>query len=333
LKKVHLPNVLGILFGGVSLAVLIGFLSQRLAQRRDLRKHPAPGRLVDVGGFRMHIHAGGKSSGSGKNSAGGKGSPTVVLDSGSGGTSLDWTNIQAELAKSTRVCSYDRAGHGWSDAGRHAHTLANIAQDLDALLRISQEQGPFVLVGHSLGGLYANYFARRYPEQVAGMVLVDAVPPEIYDELPVKFHLETRRMLQRRYLSALFGLMRLGVLREDSESETELGRMRSILSLRPGFWREALKQNRNLGPGVNRVVESAGPFPDIPLVVITPAKAPWLESIRPDLPEKWLAGQQRLTGLTPQGRLVVVEKASHDLLTDAPQVIVQAVKEISSRPG
>jgi pimeloyl-ACP methyl ester carboxylesterase len=320
LKKIRLPNVLGILFGGISLAALIGFLSQRLALRRDLHKHPAPGRLVDVGGFRMYILATGK------------GSPTVVLDSGSGGTSLDWANIQAELAKTTRVCSYDRAGHGWSDAGRHAHSLANIAQDLDALLRISNEHGPFVLVGHSLGGLYANYFARRYPDQVAGMVLVDAAPPEIYDELPVKLNLENRRMLQRRYLSALFGLMRLGILREEPESETELGRMRSILSLRPGFWRESLKQNRNLGPGVSRVVESAGPFPDIPLVVITPAKAPWLESIRADLPEKWLAGQQRLAGLSPRGRLVVVKNASHDLLADAPQVIIQAVKEVISKP-
>jgi pimeloyl-ACP methyl ester carboxylesterase len=321
LKKGRLPNLLGILFGGISLAALFGFLSQRLAIRRDLRRHPAPGKLVDVGGFRMHIQASGK------------GSPTVVLDSGSGGTSLDWGNIQAELAKTYRVCSYDRAGHGWSDAGRHAHNMANIAQDLDALLRISHEHGPYVLVGHSLGGLYANYFARRYPDQVAGMVLVDAAPPEIYDELPVKFYLESQRMLQRRYLAALFGLMRLGVLREDPESETELDRMRSILLLRPGFWRESLKQNRNLGPGVIRTVESAGLFPDIPLVVITPAKAAWLDSIRPGLSQKWLEGQQRLSESSPKGRLVVVENAGHDLLTGAPKVIIDAVREVIQAYG
>ena len=123
-----------------------------------------PGRLVDVdgGGFIMHIYCTGE------------GSPTVVLDAGLGELSLSWARVQEQVSQHTRVCSYDRAGMGWSEEGPKPRTYMKIADELDALLQAAGEQGPYVLVGHSNGAHTVRFFVQNYPTEVAGIVLVDA---------------------------------------------------------------------------------------------------------------------------------------------------------------
>ena len=125
--------------------------------------HPKPlGRLVDLGGHRLHVNCTGK------------GSPTVVVENGLGDFSLDWTLVQARVSAFTRICTYDRAGYAWSDAGPKPRTFAQLNLELrDALSKLG-ERGPFVLVGHSYGGPVMRNFAVIYPHDVAGMVLVDA---------------------------------------------------------------------------------------------------------------------------------------------------------------
>jgi pimeloyl-ACP methyl ester carboxylesterase len=113
----------------------------------------------------------------------GEGSPTVILETLSGGTSAYWAWIQPEIAQHTRVCSYDRAGRGWSAAGPPAD-LWGTAENLHAILGNAGIEGPYVLAGHSIGGLYARAFAARHPDEVAGMVLLDAAHPEQYDRYP-----------------------------------------------------------------------------------------------------------------------------------------------------
>jgi pimeloyl-ACP methyl ester carboxylesterase len=131
----------------------------------DARAHPAPGQLVDVGGHRLHL------------SCTGSGGPTVVLEPGAGMTSSDLGSITPAVAGETRVCVYDRAGRGWSEPADTPQDGAQIATDLHTLLHRGQVPGPYVLVGHSFGGLYALSFAARYPDEVAGMVLVDSTAP------------------------------------------------------------------------------------------------------------------------------------------------------------
>ncbi len=126
---------------------------------------PAPGRLVDVGGHRLHLDCVGT------------GSPTVVLESGLGGSSALWSRIADDVAPTARVCAYDRAGQGWSDSTDTAPDGDSIASDLSALLAAAGEAGPYVLVGHSVGGPYVMTFAAESPASVAGLVLLDATSP------------------------------------------------------------------------------------------------------------------------------------------------------------
>jgi pimeloyl-ACP methyl ester carboxylesterase len=147
----------------VALPVL-GLTYEAITAAIDARRFPPPGKLVMVDHHQMHINCTGA------------GSPTVVMDAGLGGWSLDWSAVQPEIAQFTRVCSYDRAGLGWSEAGANPGDAQQAVAELHTLLANSGERGPFVVVGHSNGGLRAVLYAHAYPQEVAGVVLVDPTP-------------------------------------------------------------------------------------------------------------------------------------------------------------
>jgi pimeloyl-ACP methyl ester carboxylesterase len=132
----------------------------------DARAYPMPGQLIDVGGHRLHLHCTGS------------GSPTVVLEPGLGAASSDLGWIAPVVSRDSRVCVYDRAGRGWSDAADGPQDGAHIAADLHTLLDRAHVPGPYVLAGHSFGGLYILSFAAQFPDQVAGMVLLDSTAPK-----------------------------------------------------------------------------------------------------------------------------------------------------------
>ena len=152
-------------------ALVIGAIYQAIATEIDQRAaFPAPGEMVDVGEHRLHLNCVGQ------------GSPTVVLDAGWGYTSVEWSAwVQPEVAEHTRVCAYDRAGMGWSEPEPGPPNATQTAEELHALLQEADEEGPYVLVGHSLAGLYSRIYAERYPEEVAGMVLVDSSHPDQFE--------------------------------------------------------------------------------------------------------------------------------------------------------
>jgi pimeloyl-ACP methyl ester carboxylesterase len=130
-----------------------------LSQQPDVG--PPPGRLFDVGGRRLHLHCTGA------------GTPTVVIESGASAFAIDWTLVQPEIARTNRVCSYDRAGHGWSDPVTDAAPRASIPGELHALLQTAQEKPPYILVGASMGALWVRRYQIDYPDEVVGLVLVD----------------------------------------------------------------------------------------------------------------------------------------------------------------
>jgi pimeloyl-ACP methyl ester carboxylesterase len=144
---------------------------ETIREARD-RRIVAPGQLVDVGGHRLHLRCAGS------------GTPTVLLQSGLGETAAYWGWISPAIARDTRVCVYDRRGRGWSDPVSVAQDGGAVAADLHTLLVRDNVPGPFVLVGHSSGAQYVRIFARRYPDQVAGMVLLDGQPAEAFQGLP-----------------------------------------------------------------------------------------------------------------------------------------------------
>jgi pimeloyl-ACP methyl ester carboxylesterase len=139
---------------------------QTVRESLDARDYPMPGQLIDVGGHRLHLHCTGS------------GSPTVVLEPGHGAASSDLGWIAPAVARDSRVCVYDRAGRGWSDPADGPQDAAQIAADLHTLLERAQVPGPYVLAGHSFGGLYILSFAAQFPDQVAGMVLLDSTAPK-----------------------------------------------------------------------------------------------------------------------------------------------------------
>jgi pimeloyl-ACP methyl ester carboxylesterase len=150
---------------GVLALASIGGGYETVRETMDARAYPMPGRLIDVGGHRLHL------------SCTGSGSPTVVLEPGAGAmsSSLGW--VAPAVARDTRVCVYDRAGRGWSEPADVSQDSLRITTDLHTLLQRGQVPGPYVLAGHSFGGLYVLTFAARYPDEVAGMVLIDSTAP------------------------------------------------------------------------------------------------------------------------------------------------------------
>ena len=157
----------------VILVLLSGsWIAGASAKKKLMAQNPAPGQMVDAGGFKMHIHCTGE------------GSPTVILVSGLDDFSSMWSLVQPEIAKSTRVCSYDRAGLGWSEASPNPRTSANMVKELHALLVNANVEGPYVMVGHSFGGALARLYVHTYPDEVVGLVFVDVAPPELFERFP-----------------------------------------------------------------------------------------------------------------------------------------------------
>src|SRR5215210_2370637 len=159
---------------GVLLALAVaGAIYQAIATMRAERAYPPPGEMVDVGGYSLHINCVGQ------------GSPTVLLDGGSGEFSAQWVRVQREVSGTTRVCAYDRAGMSWSEMGPEPRDAKRISSELHALLKGANIEGPYVLVGHSLGGMYMQTYAARYPDEVAGVALVDSSQPDQFSYPPV----------------------------------------------------------------------------------------------------------------------------------------------------
>jgi pimeloyl-ACP methyl ester carboxylesterase len=202
-KKRPLLWIRRILLGLLAFLVAIasaGLIYQAVAQHIDERRFPPPGQLVDIGGYKLHINCIGH------------GSPTVILDAAGGNSSASWGLVQPGLARSTRVCAYDRAGMGWSERGPVPRDLKQHVGELHALLSRAEIEGPYVMVGHSYGGRVALVYANEYPSDVVGMVLIDPgkldddarFPPENRADLAA----ENRTVFVARWL-APFGVVRL----------------------------------------------------------------------------------------------------------------------------
>jgi len=176
----------------------VGATYENIALTRDQDAYAAPGTSYDVGGRQLHLDCRGH------------GGPTVVLFNGLGEISASWARIVGPVAETTRVCAYDRAGQGWSEDADHPQDGIEAAQDLHTLLAAAGESGPYVLAGHSTGGTYAMTFASRYPEQVAGLVLLDSSSPEQLTAIPAY---ASQYAVMRRGLALLPTLNRVGLSR------------------------------------------------------------------------------------------------------------------------
>jgi pimeloyl-ACP methyl ester carboxylesterase len=170
-KKSRISAILigfGLFIGLLVLFVLVLWVNQRAAIQQVRRDFPAPGQLFNVQGNVIHLNCSGSSRLAHK-------APTVVIDAGNASYSLDWSNLQRSLPSTYRVCTYDRPGYGWSKPSGNPRDADHIVEELHSLLQAAGEAGPYLLVGHSLGGLNMQLFAARYTDEVAGLILIE--PP------------------------------------------------------------------------------------------------------------------------------------------------------------
>lgn len=301
---------------------------------------PPPGRLIDIGGFRLHLNCTGQ------------GSPTVLLDAALGASSISWSLVQPALARITQVCSYDRAGFGWSDAGPMPRTAGRIAAELRTLLERAGVSPPFVLVGHSYGGLIMRVFASRYWSDTAALVLVDPAHPEDWVKPAPKEQLRIDRgvrLCRQGGRAARLGLARVvralvsagalsaaralvSVASRGALSRQDEGILAPVSRLPPEA-RRPLKQFWTqphffdaLGSQIESVCVSAaealaaaeGGYGDLPLVTISST----------DPGEYRLRQQEALARLSTRGRHVVAAKSGHWIPLDEPQIVIDVVRDV-----
>lgn len=312
-----------VLFGLLLLLVAlsgIGAIYQVMATARDARAFPPPGQLVDVGGYKLHIYCLGT------------GSPTVVTESGLGGSSPDWSLVQPAVSQSTRICSYDRAGAGWSEAGPAPRTSEQIAKELHTLLVNAEVPGPYVLVGHSAGGLHIQVYAGQYPDEVAGLVLVDPTPAQLI----LEFTPEARAVLlptarQFRLLSMLqwVGLLRFMPLPGD-EALTPLPATTQALirahRLQSGAVAAMSAEVLNMETSIMQTASAAPLPPDRPLLLVwhgIPAEPIELEPVAK-------ASMEALVHRSSNSKLVIAENSGHYVTFDRPDVVIEAIRQVAA---
>jgi pimeloyl-ACP methyl ester carboxylesterase len=258
LKRLGIGSILFII-----LILLSAYAFQAYTTARSKRLYPPPGKLVDIGGYRLHY----QSSGSG--------SPVVVLDSGLGGGIEQWRLVQPEVAKFTRVISYDRAGLGWSDRGPKDRTSRQIVKELYTMLSQAEVPGPYVLVGSSFGGYNVQLFAHEYPDHVAGLVLVDPaidIPPEEIPESYRRFSENTARYAKWAFL-VRFGIVHLVAPQAFENSPPEEREERLSLILRTSYGLTWADEVLNFPISTSQMKGWTLP-PDIPLAVLSASRSP-----------------------------------------------------------
>ena len=283
---------------------------------RDRRRYPAPGLLVDVEGHRMHLQVSGADAGG----------PTVVLEAGMGSFSPNWYWVQQELAGTVRSVAYDRAGLGWSESTGRPRDAGTIADDLWRALRVAGLEPPFVLAGHSFGGLPVRAFADLYPELTAGLVLVDASHPDQWARWPMPYADRILAVSQRIFaILGWFGVLRALNLASSISNglpAQQVAELRAGAAL-PGFSATEAAQTRAWSMS-RQQLKAARPLRDLPLVVLAVSE-------QPVGGELLTALQLELSELTEDARFELVQGAGHESLIsqrEHARVVAAAIRTV-----
>ena len=327
------------LFALFAVLSLAGASYQILGNWWDKHRFPQCGRSIQAGPLRLNIDCSGQ------------GRPAVILDSGMGVPGIGWHLVQPRVASFSRVCSYDRAGYGWSDSGPKPRTSLQIARELKSLLDAAGEKGPYVLVGHSFGGYNVRMFTALYPRDVVGIVLVDAehgdeeeriealLPPAVKEQENRRDH---RSEILDRALTPLMvhlGIDRLSTaLGWDIHGSLPKELRQELLYLQPRSDQAGSEENQADSVSWEQV-RSAGNLGDTPLIVLTAGRPydPDPLLTKEEMEEEksvWInVLQVEETRLSTRGKQIIVSDSGHMIPFERPEAVVAAIREIWAVSG
>ncbi len=293
-------------FGVIVLSIFITPVAvadiQKTSGEDNFDPSSPPGRFVSVGLHMMYIDCMGDSA------------PTVLIDVGLADASANWYKLAKQLSNNVKVCLYDRAGYGLSDTGPGARTTSQITKELHALLDKAEVPGPYILVGHSFGGFTARYFATSYPEETAGLVLVESShPDQIYrlaglDKINKKPLKVARREPPPDHMNAFE--KRWYFL--NSSRKATFAQMEELRYFKDSAFE----------------VKHAGPLPDVPLAVLTRGKHQLPEVDGVSLEQEWQDMQSELLTLSRNSWQQIIKDAGHNLYADAPDIVISTILKV-----
>jgi pimeloyl-ACP methyl ester carboxylesterase len=320
--------------------VALAAICQAVGTAADLRRYPPPGRMIDVGGCRLHLIESGADG------------PPVIFESGISATCLSWTGVQAQVAGFARAHAYDRAWLGWSDPSTRPRTTSAIVDELDALLATAGISPPYILVGHSYGGMLVRAYAAQYSDRVAGLVLVDPLSPDEWLHVTPAHAQMLRlgvRLARRGALLARLGVVRLSLalllsggtrLRRIPQIIAKLssGRGESVISrlvgevskLPPETWPMVRahwcqpKSFRGLAAYLEALPASAAEAHAFPEAVNLPVIVLSASNSTPEQRKE----RDALARRSPRGRHTIAAKSGHWIQLDEPELVVQAIGEM-----
>jgi pimeloyl-ACP methyl ester carboxylesterase len=339
LTRPRLKNVMHFRYLNTLIAFLGLVISSAYALSPSSTITPAlPGRMVDLGGYRLHLDCTGR------------GEPTVILSAGAGAFSTDWALVQPKVAAFTRVCSYDRGGAAWSDLGPKPRTMDQEAFDLHRMLTIAGEHGPYIMVGQSLGGMVARIFTESNPKEVVGIVLVDAYSEDSQlfmngKLVRVRLDAKERSIPAPRTSSSISDQLRPTELQDIEAFMKQMGapQIDAPYNRLPEFSKQvrlwALQQAKYWAQDDDYLAEISArmyaedkshqhPLGDTPVVVLTRDLYDYPGPDSALLTKEHKEQQTRMAQLSTQGRQVIVPDSGHEIQLYAPDAVVNAIRNV-----
>ncbi|NJC97574.1 MAG: hypothetical protein C3F07_15230 [Anaerolineales bacterium] len=319
--------------------IAVGAIYQAVASARDEKTYKPLAQMVDVNGIQMRLDCRGS------------GSPTVVLEAGAQGWSTHWALVQDDVAKFTRVCSYDRAGYGWSEPVDEELSPRPAAEMLHGLLENGGEKPPYLMVGHSLGGVFIRAFTSQYPDEVVGLVFVDSmhdnqsrrVPSEITESPEMAQTIKlTITALRINQIIERIGLSRAFKLYDPAIANFPFAEKDKALLLAEMYhngYFVAIKREVDMMIAYESQPRELKSLGDLPLLVLTRKVTAQdlmvqipstLQSM--ELAQQWAdivnGNQVDLAALSTRGELIIVEDTGHNIQFDKPQAVIDAIREV-----
>lgn len=297
--------------------IVLGFIYEQVSEYIDAKTLKAPGQIIQVGDHKMHIYC----TGDNKN-----GNPTVILEAGGGDNYTTWHRVQPEISKYTKACSYDRSGIGFSEGTKDERTNDDVVMELESLLKNANVNGPYIMVGHSMGGFYTRLYTKRNINQVKGLIQID---PSI--EEMAKLDEGDTPMIVRAQSSVIEFLFRIGVARIVMHINPGIANIdKDVAKTEIAFKSTMYKDKNKYGDGYKtfdniQEIESASNFGNLPVVVFSAdqseaqAVAAYGEQVKgwhPDLAKR----------LSNNSKYIMVNNSSHFIQQDQPQVVIDAIK-------